>query len=175
KESGNPYHLQLYDFLGVATLGVLGQRVTLEPIMTAGMNWEAFTPPMILHQVQSISENKDLVLQAEQQLSQVDWTLGDKILRYYDRMVFAWQDLDASAFIESLNKQNLKVVQNAMQTTSLVYWGGLRCMEWLQSYAGLNSQLIRGLVVIDKDLLASENFVSTLLKVRQQVMKLQKG
>ncbi len=98
--------------------------------------------------------------------------------RVYDRAVVTWPDLDGHAVITRLaGRLNITLAEpgreNRLECTSLSRWGGVRTMDFLKTQ-GLSPEAIRGLVMIDADLLNAE-FEKHLLAVRDSLLADQFG
>lgn len=98
--------------------------------------------------------------------------------RIYDRTVFYFEDMDGSAFLHQLALElgdDIQPYDPRFDTASLIRWGGLRTMQWLEAQ-GLSANAIRGLCVIDSKLLAggaSGDFAKKFITAREKVLALQ--
>ncbi|MCB0390492.1 MAG: hypothetical protein KDD58_04340 [Bdellovibrionales bacterium] len=173
--SDNPYHIKIHDFLGEAALGVLGKRTQFEAIISTSMNWQNFSSTNLLSKIGNTKEIHSLVEKFEQQLPEETWKLPSSETRYFDRAVFSWKDMEASAIIDCLEEIYPNMDMGKIQTPSLVYWGSLRSMDWLLYVTGMDKEIVRGLIVVDQECLQWPKFTENLLNARKQVLKLQNG
>ncbi|MCB9025145.1 MAG: hypothetical protein H6625_02400 [Bdellovibrionaceae bacterium] len=169
----NPYHIRLYDFLGYGALSVFGKRAQHEAVFTSAMYWENFDVKKIINFLLSQEENQVKVLNFESQLPKDTWCLSGSIKRLFDRAVFSWRDVDATALKSLLIEKNKGLLDSDIQTPSLTTWGGIKAMDWLIPM-GLDKDIIRGMIILDQKQLSSD-FLVCLLDCLKQIRSLQNG
>lgn len=169
----NPSHVQVYDFLGLSSLVVTGRRVQYESPISSGQNWDDFNAELLSGRVCSQSLHFELVKEFESNLPDGAWKMPLKDTeRIYDRAIFAWRNLSATAVLSELCKQNSKY--HTIQTSCLISWGGLSAMCWLESFVP-DPLCIRGLIVVPANLLEQKSFLTDLLSARDLILKLQES
>lgn len=99
--------------------------------------------------------------------------------RHFDRAVVYWRDMDGHAFISALAHEIGEPLRapgydGRFETTSLSRWGGVRTMDWFKSEK-LDSEVIRGLVVLSVEILAHQDFEKCFIRAREKVLKDQNG
>lgn len=170
--ANNPFHIQLYDFIGQGAVCVFGKRAQFEPVITTGMNWEGFSLDAS-YEVGQRPEDRQQVENFEKQLPALSWRIDPSQKRLYDRAVFSWRDMDATALRALLLEKVPDLKPGEIQTTSLSTWGGLKTMNWLLPI-GLDLEILRGLTVIDQQRL-SDQLLHELMVCRSEILSLQSG
>lgn len=102
--------------------------------------------------------------------------------RIYDRAVFYFEDMEGSAFLHHLALElgddlAKRECDPRFETASLIRWGGLKTMLWLEAQ-GLTANAVRGLCVIDQKLLmggAQGEFAKKFASAREKVLEAQHG
>lgn len=166
----NPFHIQVYDFLGTATLTLFGRRANHESIISKGMNWSHWKLENLKLKIKSGKENQQIVLDFESKIKGDPKKIPGSQRRYYDRSVLSWKNLAATAVIELLIEKNLKY--QTIQTPSLIYWGGLKTMDWLAT-SSVELEFLRGMLVIPLEHVKENSFFTILNESIDEVLKLQ--
>ena len=173
----NTFEAYLYGFSGGMTLGAFGRRLRIDAPVAESMNWEKGQVLVEIDKFSSRSESRDKVIEFESQNLGGCRPALQMERRLYDRAVVYWKDMDGLAFVnqlaKELNKNEGSGTELLLETTSLIRWGGLKTMDWLNSL-GYSLEQIRGMVVVDASLL-NEIFFKKFMEAREVILQSQNG
>lgn len=172
-EDVHPYEVHLMSFNKSLSVGRFGERAQIASYFSKNLfwDWEQLKEPL---QLLRITENPERVKSFESKSVAGSQPLFLENKRFFDRALVYWPDIDASALRELvLEKLNLPLDSSDILTSSLIYWGGLKTMNWLKEF-GLSLEQIRGLLIISERILTKE-LEQALVQSYFELIELQNG
>lgn len=175
-QSLDKFQIQISAVARDLSFAILGERARIGDLVTDGLCWRGNEIERVLSLRPAKVLSPEKIVEFEAQLPEGFKPFFKDQVRIYDRSVFYSEEIDGSAIIESLAKlHNISLLppgeETRFETTSLSRWGGLKTMDWLKGY-GLTPDQIRGLVILDEDMLRPE-LSQELSLIREDLLKVQ--
>lgn len=176
-ETLHPFDIFIHSCGAHNAIAILGERAKINPIVASRINWSSkLNCDFELYYGSKLPDSR-VVLDFESSELQLDKSQLFKPLfnsahpRVYDRAVIYWEDLDGSAVIEEMAKAGY-LVGSQLETTSSCRWL-LNPFKWLKQ-KGLSDNQLRGLVIVDRDLLFPE-FTDALKRAVDRILRMSRG
>lgn len=172
-----PYSVRMCSYSPEAAVAILGERFRSPAMIVENMPWDAES---FLRQVQearsSTSINIPLVEQFENEISShAELFFQPGSLRVFDRAVCYFKDVSAEALADLVfAKLGLSREQGwqKLNSTNMCHWSGTRMfLHWWQPEP--TQEMLRGLLVIGPDLLATKDFAKLLLSSYEELKQQQ--
>jgi len=167
-----PYTIRLQAYSSQLCIAVVGEKFKAPGLVAPVMDWS-------FDKVEKDLEAAPLSLLSSGELREIEASLvGQPFFtsaatpRIHDRAVMCFSDISAGALIDILKVESGSLSTSSLLTTNLCTWDSLKTFQkwWLPAPS---VDQLRGLVVIDSDLLLRKDFAKSLQIAYEKVLTLQ--
>lgn len=172
-----PYTVRLNSYSAEVAVAVVGERFRSPASLAPTMGWnEGDFLSLLQGSLQGRKEDKNLVIACEKELAtSTQLVFAESAPRLFDRAVCYFPDANAEAVAQNLFKRLGLTSEDGFKkvtTTNMCHWNGLKMFShwWLPKPT---PQMLRGLLIIDLQMLDTKDFAKQLISSYEEIKQQQ--